>query len=158
MKLLVIGSGGREHALAWKLAQSPKVSAVYVAPGNAGTAREPPDCFSGNGQGLPSRRGVRGFRRYCAGIYRHCHRQHDGGDSGAWCGTRGVHCGALGMWVRHRYCERTGNQPDGRLGEAKQRSELADGYIADALARRRRPGNRNRLPFSSKGLFLLVQK
>ncbi len=41
MKLLVIGSGGREHALAWKLAQSPEVSAVYVAPGNAGTAREP---------------------------------------------------------------------------------------------------------------------
>ena len=39
MKLLVIGSGGREHALAWKLAQSPKVSAVYVAPGNAVTAR-----------------------------------------------------------------------------------------------------------------------
>ncbi|OGT22153.1 MAG: phosphoribosylamine--glycine ligase [Gammaproteobacteria bacterium RBG_16_57_12] len=41
MKVLVIGSGGREHALAWKAAQSPKVSAVYVAPGNAGTAREP---------------------------------------------------------------------------------------------------------------------
>ena len=41
MKILVIGSGGREHALAWKLAQSPKVSAVYVAPGNAGTAAEP---------------------------------------------------------------------------------------------------------------------
>ncbi|WP_274585007.1 phosphoribosylamine--glycine ligase [Neisseria leonii] len=41
MKLLLIGSGGREHALAWKLAQSPKVSAVFVAPGNAGTAREP---------------------------------------------------------------------------------------------------------------------
>ena len=40
MKLLVIGSGGREHALAWRLAQSPKVSRVYVAPGNAGTARE----------------------------------------------------------------------------------------------------------------------
>ena len=38
MKVLVIGSGGREHALAWKLAQSPKVQAVYVAPGNAGTA------------------------------------------------------------------------------------------------------------------------
>src|SRR2546422_6961458 len=41
MKLLVIGSGGREHALAWKLAQSPRVQKVYVAPGNAGTALEP---------------------------------------------------------------------------------------------------------------------
>ena len=40
MKLLVIGSGGREHALAWKLTQSPRVSKVYVAPGNAGTALE----------------------------------------------------------------------------------------------------------------------
>jgi phosphoribosylamine--glycine ligase len=40
MKVLVIGSGGREHALAWKLAQSPRVEAVIVAPGNAGTARE----------------------------------------------------------------------------------------------------------------------
>jgi phosphoribosylamine--glycine ligase len=40
MKLLVIGSGGREHAMAWKLARSPRVSRVYVAPGNAGTARE----------------------------------------------------------------------------------------------------------------------
>jgi phosphoribosylamine---glycine ligase len=38
MKILVIGGGGREHALAWKLAQSPKVQAVYVAPGNGGTA------------------------------------------------------------------------------------------------------------------------
>ncbi|MFN9490224.1 MAG: phosphoribosylamine--glycine ligase [Betaproteobacteria bacterium] len=41
MKVLVIGGGGREHALAWRLAQSPKVSKVLVAPGNAGTAREP---------------------------------------------------------------------------------------------------------------------
>ena len=40
MKILVIGSGGREHALAWKLAQSPRVSMVLVAPGNAGTATE----------------------------------------------------------------------------------------------------------------------
>ena len=40
MKILVIGSGGREHALAWKLAQSPRVFKVFVAPGNAGTAAE----------------------------------------------------------------------------------------------------------------------
>jgi phosphoribosylamine--glycine ligase len=40
MKLLVIGSGGREHALAWKLAQSRRVDEVLVAPGNAGTAGE----------------------------------------------------------------------------------------------------------------------
>ncbi|MGN6519254.1 MAG: phosphoribosylamine--glycine ligase [Dokdonella sp.] len=40
MKILVIGSGGREHALAWKLLQSPRVSEIVVAPGNAGTARE----------------------------------------------------------------------------------------------------------------------
>ena len=41
MKILVIGSGGREHALAWKLAQSPRMQKVYVAPGNGGTARDP---------------------------------------------------------------------------------------------------------------------
>ena len=40
MKLLVIGSGGREHALAWRLAKSPRIQKIYVAPGNAGTARE----------------------------------------------------------------------------------------------------------------------
>ena len=40
MRLLVIGSGGREHALGWKLAQSPKVQKVFVAPGNGGTATE----------------------------------------------------------------------------------------------------------------------
>src|SRR3989442_10871753 len=40
MKLLVIGSGGREHAIAWRLAQSPRVQKVFVAPGNGGTARE----------------------------------------------------------------------------------------------------------------------
>ncbi|MEY3944193.1 MAG: Phosphoribosylamine--glycine ligase [Pseudomonadota bacterium] len=40
MKVLVVGGGGREHALAWKLAQSQKVQQVYVAPGNGGTARD----------------------------------------------------------------------------------------------------------------------
>ena len=38
LRVLVVGSGGREHALAWKLSQSPLVEAVYVAPGNGGTA------------------------------------------------------------------------------------------------------------------------
>lgn len=41
MKVLVVGSGGREHALAWKLAQSERVTSVYVAPGNGGTALDP---------------------------------------------------------------------------------------------------------------------
>ncbi len=41
MQVLVVGGGGREHALAWRAAQSPGVSRVFVAPGNAGTAREP---------------------------------------------------------------------------------------------------------------------
>jgi phosphoribosylamine--glycine ligase len=41
MKVLIVGGGGREHALAWKCAQSPRVRTVYCAPGNAGTAREP---------------------------------------------------------------------------------------------------------------------
>ncbi len=40
MKLLIIGSGGREHALGWKLAKSPRVTKIYVAPGNGGTAKE----------------------------------------------------------------------------------------------------------------------
>ena len=41
MHVMIIGSGGREHALAWKAIQSPKVSQVFVVPGNAGTATEP---------------------------------------------------------------------------------------------------------------------
>ena len=39
MKVLVVGGGGREHALAWKLAQSSRVETVFVAPGNGGTAQ-----------------------------------------------------------------------------------------------------------------------
>ena len=38
MNILLLGSGGREHALAWKIAQSPKVDQLFIAPGNAGTA------------------------------------------------------------------------------------------------------------------------
>ena len=41
MRIMIVGSGGREHALAWKAKQSPKVSQVFVAPGNAGTSLEP---------------------------------------------------------------------------------------------------------------------
>src|SRR5690554_8120326 len=40
MNILIIGNGGREHALAWKIAQDPRVETVFVAPGNAGTATE----------------------------------------------------------------------------------------------------------------------
>ena len=40
MKVLVVGGGGREHALAWRLAEAPRVQVVYVAPGNGGTARD----------------------------------------------------------------------------------------------------------------------
>lgn len=41
MRLLIVGSGGREHALVWKASQSPHIDDIYVAPGNAGTASEP---------------------------------------------------------------------------------------------------------------------
>mgnify|MGYP000061552306 CR=1 FL=1 len=40
MNVLILGSGGREHAMAWKIAQSPLLSKLFIAPGNAGTAQE----------------------------------------------------------------------------------------------------------------------
>ena len=40
MRVLVVGNGGREHALAWKISQSPRIKRLWVAPGNAGTALE----------------------------------------------------------------------------------------------------------------------
>ncbi|CAA7600984.1 phosphoribosylamine-glycine ligase [Acididesulfobacillus acetoxydans] len=51
-KVLIVGSGGREHALAWKLAQSPELSELYVAPGNAGTAQWNVPILSGDTEGL----------------------------------------------------------------------------------------------------------
>ena len=43
LRILLVGSGGREHALAWKLSQSPRVERIYVAPGNGGTAQDMPN-------------------------------------------------------------------------------------------------------------------
>src|SRR5271170_2050744 len=60
MKILVIGSGGREHALAWKLAQSPHAEKIFCAPGNAGIAQErllknsaPVECVNISAEDLP---------------------------------------------------------------------------------------------------------
>ena len=55
MKILVIGSGGREHALVWKLAQSPRATQIYCAPGNAGIAAEPRvQCVDLTAEDLPA--------------------------------------------------------------------------------------------------------
>ncbi len=53
MKILVIGSGGREHALVWKLAQSPRVGGIYCAPGNGGIA-EDAECIAVDVKSLDS--------------------------------------------------------------------------------------------------------
>ncbi|HMC73689.1 MAG TPA: hypothetical protein VKG87_05260, partial [Terriglobales bacterium] len=53
MKVLVIGSGGREHALVWKLRQSPRVSHIYCAPGNGGICEEA-ECVAADIKSLPS--------------------------------------------------------------------------------------------------------
>src|SRR5438067_8861708 len=59
MKILVIGGGGREHALAWKIRQSPRVKQVYCAPGNAGIAAEPGvECVAWDGKDLDSLLGL----------------------------------------------------------------------------------------------------
>ena len=71
MKILVIGSGGREHALAWKLAQSDRVSKVFVAPGNGGTAMENKlENISISGIDL-----LADFAKQNARGFRHCHRR-----------------------------------------------------------------------------------
>src|SRR5882724_3416976 len=55
MKVLVIGGGGREHALVWKILQSPRVTQVYCAPGNAGIAAESGvECIPWDGRDLDS--------------------------------------------------------------------------------------------------------
>lgn len=59
MKVLIVGGGGREHAIAWKLAQSPKVSKLYCAPGNAGIARQA-ECVNIKAEDIE---GICGFAR-----------------------------------------------------------------------------------------------
>ena len=75
MKVLVIGKGGREHALVWKLAQSRRVERVYCAPGNAGTAQEGvnvplddlPGWMSTVAQGMPLTHAIEAARRVADG-------------------------------------------------------------------------------------------
>ena len=75
MKILVIGSGGREHALAWKLSQSPRVDKLYCAPGSAGIRQqaEPVDIAAGEIEKLAD---------FAA---REAHRPYRGGPGAAAC-------------------------------------------------------------------------
>ena len=80
MNVLVIGGGGREHALAWKVAQSPRVAKVFVAPGNAGTAararrRQRPDRRDPDARRVRAARGRRADGRRSRGAARRRHRR-----------------------------------------------------------------------------------
>lgn len=75
------------------------------------------DCISGNRQVLPDCSDMHRLQWSRVKVYFYHHRQHEGGHSGAWRCTVDVHRGAVGMCVRHRYCERSDNHPDVRLGQ-----------------------------------------
>ena len=64
MKVLVLGSGGREHALVWKLRQSPRISQLYCAPGNGGIADDA-ECVAADLKSLDS---ITAWRRVCSPI------------------------------------------------------------------------------------------
>ena len=79
MNILLLGSGGREHAIAWKMAQSPKVDQLFIAPGNAGTAL------------VGYERKYQGRRFLCyQGICFGKSYRYGGGRSGRSAGERGV--------------------------------------------------------------------
>ena len=81
MRVLLIGSGGREHALAWKLAQSPRLTKLWIAPGNAGTGAL-------RGERRDRRRRSRGRRAVCAGERGRSRRDRAGCAGGGGAGGR----------------------------------------------------------------------
>ena len=70
MKILVLGSGGREHALVWKLAQSPRVGKIYCAPGNGGIT-EDAECVASSMSAPADRRGRRYHAYVCTSGHFH---------------------------------------------------------------------------------------